>query len=325
MCFTAAACYPALEAAYVDGQPLTVIQVVPGAERTEEAGAGGQEGGDLQRRMDFELAIWRRAKVDRHLRSDQLKMRVRTGLIDLTEGVRNLFALTVLGGLVLEPVRYENAGDIEWHDVDEGVGFRRLTLSGTWREKLPQTITLTGSHVASDPSGPSASSASCGLDGQTAEWEIVQRVVAGIRSVMCFNAATCYPILEPTYIESQPATVIQVIPAGTTTEESGMGGQEGGDIQRRMSIQLVVWRRMKMDRHLRSDQILTREAAGMLDLVESLRSIFALTTLGGVTLEPVRWDGSAKTMWKDPDQGVAMKMLNISATWRQKLPQTITL
>lgn len=328
LCMNTATCYPAIESAYIDGQAQTVLQVVLGEERTEEAGSGGQEGGDLQRRVSFDLTLWRRGKLDRHKRSDMLIEEVRRGLLDYTESVRSALALTVLGGLLLEPIRWENSGEITWHDQAKGVAFRVLTISVTWREKLPTTITMTDADCTTSFVNNNTDDG-CNREEQTTPLEIVGRLAAGLRSTLCFNEATCYSILEPTYTDAQPATVLQIVPNPTGTEEAGYGGQEGGDLQRRLSVNLVVWRRMKLDRHLRSDQILVREAQGMIDLIESVRSILALTTLGGCTLEPVRWDGSGKTSWHNApdgkDRGVVFRVLRVSATWREALPTTITM
>jgi hypothetical protein len=155
--------------------------------------------------------------------------------------------------------------------------------------------------------------------------QIVRRFVNGIRRKMDLNEVECYESVQAAYIEGQVDRVIQVVPGSVTQEESPSGGQTGGGIQRRFFIQLSIWYRLKTDMHGHSANALTEAAEGFMDYCESIRDIFSLTVLGGLVLEPIRWENETQTVWYDLDNGILRRDVNYSATYREVLPTTITM
>ena len=81
---------------------------------------------------------------------------------------------------------------------------------------------------------------------------------------------------------------------------------------------------MNYDAYRKSQQILTREAQGVLDLFESLRGLFAMTTFGGILAEPVKYAGESATVWEDPEKGIVHREISFLTVWYIELPTTAT-
>ena len=140
---TEAQVYEAAVQGFVEGQPPSVVQVVPGATQTEGGGHGAQEGGAILRRQTYKLVYWHTAKMDPHGWTQQALVEADNGILDFMEGLRKLFALTTFGGLTYEVLRYEGESDTFIFDEDRGILYRILTISAPYGESLPTTESVT--------------------------------------------------------------------------------------------------------------------------------------------------------------------------------------
>lgn len=160
---------------------------------------------------------------------------------------------------------------------------------------------------------------------ETTNNQIIKACVNGIRNILSLSASQCYPILAPIYVEGQEQRVVQVVPRDVAPTDAPDGGQTGGWLYRRMSIQITAWYRLKLDQHQHSEVMLTKESEGFLDFINSIREIFDETTLGGLLTERMRYIGESATVWHDIDAGVARRDINFQALWAQTIPLAVTL
>lgn len=154
-------CYPSVERLYVDGMGDRVIQVVPGAVRTDGGGDGSQEGGSLKRKGVITCWVWYRLLTDMRQMSVNILTTQTQGMIDFIESIKTPLSHTYLGNLVqgtpsttqvlTEPLFYVGETKTEWHDPQKGVVYRGITYSGCWEETLPITLTLVDGNFGSSP------------------------------------------------------------------------------------------------------------------------------------------------------------------------------
>lgn len=129
------------------------VQVCPGAESLSGAGEGGQAGGDLFRNLSVGVTVFYRSRLDRYSESRELLLEDVHGLADLTERIRNVFAMTQLGtagtydALLFEPMRFAGKGGIRWEDPDNGIVRQDLQFVCPFAIELPTATTLNLSDV----------------------------------------------------------------------------------------------------------------------------------------------------------------------------------
>ncbi len=160
---------------------------------------------------------------------------------------------------------------------------------------------------------------------ETTNKEIIKACVNGIRKKLDLTKDQCYPILAPIYVEGQEQRVVQVCPREVAPTDSPDGGQTGGFLYRRMSIQMTTWYRLKLDQHQHSEILLLEASEGFMDFVNSILEVFKETTLGGLLTERMRYIGESATVWHDIDAGVARRDINFHVLWAEALPIAITL
>jgi len=140
-------CYVSIAPAYIEGQQRTVLQVSLGAGFTTGGGDGYQEGGGLVRDFKVTITVWRRMKIDRHGASEHVLISEAENMIDIFDQIRDIFSMTVLGGLVDEPVHYDSETTTSWYDADKGILRRDITFSNVFALELPRTASLTGGEI----------------------------------------------------------------------------------------------------------------------------------------------------------------------------------
>jgi hypothetical protein len=129
---------------------------------------------------------------------------------------------------------------------------------------------------------------------------------------------------------------IQVIPGKTATEGGGSGAQAGGALLRRQWFEFVLWHRLNLDEHDRTDYQLTEVANGILDYFEQIRNVFLYTFFGdatsaniesfnGLLFEPMRYEGESASILYDVDSGVAKRSISFSGAYGIELPTATTL
>jgi hypothetical protein len=170
-------------------------------------------------------------------------------------------------------------------------------------------------------------------DGQAKKENLItQCQVYALRQQLNLNESQAFPsimpVLDPGY-EGQ--LQIQVVPGAVSTEGKGKGAQEGGALIRMQSFKHVVFYRLKMDQHGRSDQILTENANGILDLFERMRRIFESTFLAlgpqrtNLLIEPMWYAGESETIWNDPELGIVQRSITWNCVFERDLPNEVTL
>lgn len=155
--------------------------------------------------------------------------------------------------------------------------------------------------------------------------KIVLACVAGNKLKLGLKGPECYQSIDAVYVDGQAKRVVQVIPAGIRPYGGGQGGQTGGFQFRKLMIQHTVWWRLKLDRHKRSEQVLTKESDGLLDFFESLREIYDMTVLGGLLTERMTYEGETAGNWFDVNKGVVRRDLTLGAVFACELPTVVTL
>lgn len=153
----------------------------------------------------------------------------------------------------------------------------------------------------------------------------VERMVEGVRHILDMGEADCYPSVSAEYIEGQNLQTIQIIPGSMSQDTTEEGGQMGGSTHCRMTIDLAYWLRLHTDMHDPSENALIDAADGVLDTMTKLRNGFALTTLGGILLEPLRWENESDTTMMDADKSIFLRKMTFSGCWREANKSTITL
>ena len=166
----------------------------------------------------------------------------------------------------------------------------------------------------------------------TTELEILTRIVEVLRSVHSMNTNNCYLSIIDTYEDGQPPQVVQVVQGPVRTDELPLGGQIGGNVKvSRMSVDVVYWLRLNLDRPGRSSDILTASGKGMVEFIAKTKAAFWNTSLAipstipsdlpnapeGLLLEKMLWEGESGTQWYDMDNGVAKRTSTFSVIWAE--------
>lgn len=156
--------------------------------------------------------------------------------------------------------------------------------------------------------------------------QIIAAIVSGLQTGLSLTQDQCYQAIVEGYIDGQEAdNVVQVIPDETPPEGPGTGGQDGGILIRRQYVSLVIWRKLKLDMHQHSEMVLSEDSIGMLDFCESIKNLFALTTLGGLLVERMRYENASATTWYDMDAGIVRRSMRFSCMFGEALPSAVTL
>lgn len=136
-------CYQAPMPAYVEGSPERVIQVIAGAARANGGGDGLQDGGGLDRQMEIRCSIFYRNTMDQHQRADMALQEDAQGLMDYTDNLRRIFAMTILGnGALTEPMKYVSETSTSVIDEDARIYRRDIVFVGVYCQELPRSATL---------------------------------------------------------------------------------------------------------------------------------------------------------------------------------------
>ena len=155
--------------------------------------------------------------------------------------------------------------------------------------------------------------------------EFILRLMWGLRNKLSYSDDSCYIVGMPLFVEGMSPDTLQISAGPLVNDTTIDGGQQGGGTQKRLSINLDFWHTCKMDMPRMSQEMLTEEAKGMNDWASRVRDALKMTTLGGTSLEPVRWDGETGFVWYAMELGVGRKTMTVSATYREALPTEFTL
>ena len=155
---------------------------------------------------------------------------------------------------------------------------------------------------------------------------VVKALIASVTTVS-LSASTCYPVIQPAYIEGQDPTVLQVWIGGSGPADTaaGKGAQEGGGLLRKMQVGVTVWRRVLLDKYANSQIALTEEGTGMNALTAQVMAPFKYTYLGGLLFEPMWWSGDTGAQWYDEEAGLIRKDVMYDVSFGEVLPTTLTL
>lgn len=162
--------------------------------------------------------------------------------------------------------------------------------------------------------------------------QILQWFVLGLRAKLNFNETNCYPAVVPFQVEGMDNEVIQVIPEATSKYGPGNGLQDGGRaLYRRMTIRCAYWFQYIVDQHQRADQALTVLTNGLMDRMNEIRGVFALTNFNNpagsnpLLVELVKYEAETATMEIDQDQHLFRRDIVFAVMWVEPLPTAVTL
>lgn len=157
--------------------------------------------------------------------------------------------------------------------------------------------------------------------------EIIDALVTALRTLSltpALNARTCYPIAAPAYIEGQEQLVLQVQPGMIAPDGAGKGSQEGGALERMMTVDVTIWMRLKLDSHARSEIAMMRATVSLMDVCNKVKMLLGLTYLKGLLTEPIWYLGESMTEVFDEDAGVYRRDMTFGCKWGERLPRTLT-
>jgi hypothetical protein len=160
------------------------------------------------------------------------------------------------------------------------------------------------------------------------EAEILNRAALGLRNKMSLDTSAVYIASEAIVPPNGDGPTIQVINGSASPEGEGAGGQWGGSLIRRMQLILAVWLTFKTDEFERQEDMITSNADGMLNLCGQIKNIFDLTTLGGILLEPIEWEGASNnSIVGSPDESPVFikREIYYSCVYAETRSRTVTL
>lgn len=157
------------------------------------------------------------------------------------------------------------------------------------------------------------------------ERKVLKCFEVALRNKVPLTEDQAYVSAVSAYIEGQNDLVVQIIGGDVSPDFSPEGGQEGGGLQRALTVTLSCWFRKKFDMHGRNDFALTEASDGILDFMQQLRRLFRYTNLGGLLIGPVWYSGETATATFDADRGILRREMNFSAPFRETMPRQETL
>jgi len=150
---------------------------------------------------------------------------------------------------------------------------------------------------------------------------ILQYFCLGIIAKLGIDSQSCFPSITPALDLGWEGDVqIQVCPGSAAPDGGGKGNQDGGALIIRQNFNLIVFYRLNIDPHGRSDQILTQNATGLTDFVEKMKDIFLNTYLNNMSIERIRYEGETQPVWTDAERGIVQKQVTYSANYGRDLP-----
>ena len=135
--------YSVAAPAHIDGMNPDVLQISMGAISPYGGGDGYQDGGSVQKRGNVCVTYFKKIFMDAHGHATEALTREGEGLMEVRSRICAALAMTVLGGWVLEPVKWAGESMTTWEDPENGLLRRDINFSVVWAEELPLTVTLT--------------------------------------------------------------------------------------------------------------------------------------------------------------------------------------
>ncbi len=158
--------------------------------------------------------------------------------------------------------------------------------------------------------------------------KIAELCAKGLQVKLNLNATQVYVIATGGYVEGMSASApaaIQVVPGAQQPYGPGEGAQIGEGLLRQTVVTLWVWWNMRMDMHQMNQQALIQQSTGLLDYIEKVRGVFALTNLGGVLCEAMRWSGTSPVAVFDEEKGILYATISYRCPFGEAMPSAVTL
>lgn len=156
---------------------------------------------------------------------------------------------------------------------------------------------------------------------------IASSIVNGLRSSLNWNETQAFISIKPVLdMGWQGMVQAQVVLMGEKPYKGGRGQQEGGGLMRTRDVDIAVFYRMNLDVHGESSELLTREATGLSDLIETIRGIFEFTYLDYhpnqtiseyLLLEPMFLKNISDPVWEDEENGIARQTITYETNYGQ--------
>ena len=169
----------------------------------------------------------------------------------------------------------------------------------------------------------------------TPELTIINRICQGLQNKLSLTFQQCHIAAARTYVRGQGQRVLKIVPDRITTDGGANGGQRGNLLQRRLWVTVWVWYRLKTDMPGLTVDLVTKDAQGMIDFVQSVKDVLKLTFLGyaihgnassgSLLMEPMYYESETTTQWHDEAKGEAYRGIVWSMPFGEVLPNTQTL
>lgn len=162
---------------------------------------------------------------------------------------------------------------------------------------------------------------------------VLQYLALGVQRKLGLSETQVYPAIAAAYDPQwRDYPLIQVCPGPKRPKGAGGGAQDGGGtLLRAFTIKFSVFYRCKLDRHGDTATILTESSDGLMDLMERLRGVCALTQLAteqgenALLYEPMTYEGETDITWADPELGIVKTEQHWSAPFAVDLPTSTSL
>lgn len=145
---------------------------------------------------------------------------------------------------------------------------------------------------------------------------LAQYFVLGLRLKLGLDPQSCFPSILPMLdVGWEGDLQIQVTPGSSQPDGGGKGNQAGGALIIRQNFDLTIFYRLNVDPHGRSDQILTENSTGLIDICEKVKNLFKHTFLNNMSIERIAYEGESSTSWIDSDRGLVQRRISFSANY----------
>lgn len=163
------------------------------------------------------------------------------------------------------------------------------------------------------------------LQTLTVRQQLGRRLVKGLEKKLGLTEVQCYRVAQAMPVEGMVHRTVQVAIGGGKPDGAGDGGQWGGGLVRSVNVKITLWNRSYLDERGHTQEALQEAADGLDDFLESIRAALAMTTLGGLLIEPMRWKGETDPELYDQEMGWLRQDLTYEAVCGEALPVSATL
>lgn len=169
----------------------------------------------------------------------------------------------------------------------------------------------------------------------TPDSQIAQIIATAIQRGLNMDPQSCFVAAAPDFDASWGSDfIVEVVPGNSQPYGAGAGSQQGGALLREQPFVLWCFWRTKIDQYSRSTMLLIETDRGILDRLEAIRRLFAMTQLPLVAtptpndfalIEPIEWGGESKTEWELPEIKLVRRTMTLICRYGENLPTSASI